>query len=69
MYDMFIILKKMVKLYPAYDSNIYPDGLYLSNGINKNIKQIRKLDEKLSIILPFDKKDYIYCFSIAYINF
>ena len=70
MYDMFhLFLNKYKNTLPyTYDSNIYPDGLYLSKGINKNIKQVTKLDDKHSIILPYTDKDYIHSISMACIK-
>lgn len=70
MYDMFhLFLKKYGNTLPfTFDSNLYSDGLYLSKDINKNIKQIIKLDDKHSIILPISNNDYIYSISMACIK-
>jgi hypothetical protein len=70
MYDMFhSFLKKYGNTLPyTYDSNVYTDGLYLSKDINSNIKQVRKLDDKLSILLPYDNTNYKYSISFACIK-
>ena len=70
MYKMFFkFLNKYKNSLPfTFDTNLYSTGLYLSKSINKNIKQITKLDDNLSIILPFNKNDYIISLSIVCIK-
>lgn len=70
MYDMFhLFLKKYGNTLPyTYDSNIYPDGLYLTKGLNTYIDQIIKLDDTTSIILPYTESDYKYSMSMACIK-
>lgn len=70
MYDMFhsFLQTYNTTLPYTYDSNIYPDGLYLSKSINSHIKQLVKLDNKHHIILPYTDNDYIYSINMACIK-